>query len=51
MSARNVANVVGVLIWATFAVVFLSTHDQLYFVLAAMAIMGQVLTSVMFARR
>jgi len=51
MSARNVANVVGVVIWVTFAMLFLSTRDQLFFVLASMAIMCQVLTSVMFARR
>ncbi len=51
MSTRNIARVVGVFIWATFFMLFLATRDQLFMVLSVMAIIGQVLTSVMFARR
>jgi hypothetical protein len=51
MSTRNIARVVGVLIWATLFMLYLTTHDQLFIVLATMAIIGQVLTSVMLAGR
>ncbi len=51
MGTRNLVRVVGVLIWATLFMLFLATRDQIFIVLATMAIIGQVLTSVMLARR
>ncbi len=46
MSTRQVARVVGVLVWATFFLLFLATRNQAFMVLSVMAIIGQVFVSV-----
>ena len=51
MGTRQLVRVVGVVIWATFFLLFLATHNQAFMVLSVVAIIGQVLTSVMFANR
>ena len=51
MSTRHMVRVAGVLVWATFFLLFLATHNQAFMVLSVMAIIGQVVTSVAFGRR
>ena len=50
MSTRQVVRVVGVLVWASFFLLFLATRNQAFMVAAVMAIIGQVVAGVAVGR-
>jgi hypothetical protein len=50
MSTRQVVRVGGVLVWATFFLLFLATRDQAFMILSVVAIIGQVFAGVAFGR-
>jgi hypothetical protein len=51
MGNRQVLRVVGVLVWATFFLLFLATRNQVFMILSVVAIIGQVVTSVSVGRQ
>ncbi len=50
MSTRHMVRVGGVLIWATFFLLFLATRNQAFMILSVVAIIGQVVAGVAFGR-
>ena len=50
MSTRQVVRVGGVLVWATFFLLFLATRNQAFMVLSVIAIIGQVCAGVALGR-
>ncbi len=51
MGTRQMVRVGGVLIWATFFLLFMVTRNQAFMVLSVVAIIGQVFAGVALGRR
>jgi len=50
MGTRQMVRVGGVLVWATFFLLFLATRNQAFMVLSVIAIIGQVVAGVAVRR-